>query len=542
MNDVGSHCMQLVVAYLFQARMIAPQTAVLSALQVVMNFIAGTAFDSTCLNFAGESRQNAAGGSTWAATLVHPVGKDADAVQFNCLWRTSASVVKALQVEAAIALRLLQIGSDTSFHRLFLEDAGCLARYDMVFTMTLVTTASSSSSTNGAYDDTDSGGNDDAEDEVAQLDMTLPQHVCAKVYSTAVKALANRAKVVSATIQRHHQQSVVGASGGLVPSSSSSSSLSLDIKASPHAQGDSWVVRLGVVLDADHAQRKVEKGPSPIDSATATLEATDATAVAAFRSFWGAKCELRRFKDGSIVDAVVWSQADVMQLPRFASSAASSSRELTGELVTELIVRYVLGRVMPRYAGPSGQSLAVVGSLDLSLPEATVAAGAAMKDPRKEQQHESKGRLTAAGLVSAKVKFLRAVESLDRLRGILTSDMKDLPLIFESVSGLSPELRYTSTLPPTPQPLLLKSKELVKPFLSGQPVSLLTQPMLLVGVVEGGGKWPEDVTAARKLKTAMMVRMASLLRKQFEVGKVLQLLKFGLLVCCSRSQMSAEYC
>ena len=231
-----------------------------------------------------------------------------------------------------------------------------------------------------------------------------------------------------------------------------------------------------------------------------------------------------------------------MQLPRFASSAASSSRELTGELVTELIVRYVLGRVMPRYAGPSGQSLAVVGSLDLSLPEATVAAGAAMKDPRKEQQHESKGRLTAAGLVSAKVKFLRAVESLDRLRGILTSDMKDLPLIIESVSGLSPELRYTSTLPPTPQPLLLKSKELVKPFLSGQPVSLLTQPMLLVGVVEGGGKWPEDVTAARKLKTAMMVRMASLLRKQFEVGKVLQLLKFGLLVCCSRSQMSAEYC
>ena len=77
-NDIGSHCIQLIVAYLFQARMIAPQTAVLSALQVVMNFIAGTAFDSTCLNFAGESRQNAVGGSTWAATLVHLVGKDAD--------------------------------------------------------------------------------------------------------------------------------------------------------------------------------------------------------------------------------------------------------------------------------------------------------------------------------------------------------------------------------------------------------------------------------------------------------------------------------
>ena len=469
--------------------MIAPQTAVLSALQVVMNFIAGTAFDSTCLNFAGESRQNAVGGSTWAATLVHPVGKD--------------------------ALRLLQIGSDTSFRRLFLEDAGFLARYDMVFTMTLAATASSSSnSINGTHDDATNGGIDETEDEVAQLDMTPLQHVCAKVYSTAVKALANRAKVVSATIhwQHQHQQSVMGAPGGLLSSSSP-----LDIRATPRTHGDCWVVRLGIVLDADHAQRKVEKGPSPIDSATATLEATDATAVAAFRSFWGAKCELRRFKDGSIVDAVVWSQTDVMQLPRFAissaSSAACSSGEITGEVLTELIVRYVLGRVVPRHAGPAGQSIAVVGSLDQRLPEAAVAA-ATMK---KEQQLGPKGGLMV-GLVSAKLKFLRAVESLDRLRGILTSDMKDLPLIFESVSGLSPELRYTSTLLPTPQPLLLKSKELVKPFLSGQPVSLLTQPMLVVGVVEGGGKWPDDVAAARKLKTAMMVRMASLLRKQFEVS------------------------
>jgi hypothetical protein len=68
-----------------------------------------------------------------------------------------------------------------------------------------------------------------------------------------------------------------------------------------------------------------------------------------------------------------------------------------------------------------------------------------------------------------------------------------------------------------PQPLLLKSKELVKPFLTGLPVSLATHPFLVVGTVEGGGKWPSDPEAARKIKTALLVRTAGLLRSQFEV-------------------------
>jgi U3 small nucleolar RNA-associated protein 22 len=31
-------------------------------------------------------------------------------------------------------------------------------------------------------------------------------------------------------------------------------------------------------------------------------------AAAVFREFWGDKAELRRFKDGSILEAVVWEQ------------------------------------------------------------------------------------------------------------------------------------------------------------------------------------------------------------------------------------------
>ena len=465
----------MVVAYLFQTRQIGAQTTVLGALQVVMNFIAGTVFESTHLNFAGERKDNVRQG-TWAATLLHPVGKDADAVPFNCLWRVSPSAIQALQTEATIAMKLLQAGSDTSFRRLFLEDVLCLGRYDMVFTM--VVAKDGGDGVHRALEKT-------AAEEVACLDMTLPQYVCGEVYTTLTKALTNRTKIISATIHKR--------------GSSATAPSSWDIETAPPTS--EVTVRVGLVLDADHSRRKVDKGPSPIDDASALREA-GAAAVVEFRSFWGPKCELRRFKDGTIVDAVVWSAADAVSLRTSTPNtvALAAGAEMTGELVVEAISRYVLRRFLPDYGG---NAIAVVGSLDHKLPE--FGQSHASNEARQEVK-------------PARVNFLNAVEALDKLRGILTSDMKDLPLLFESVSGLAPELRYTSKLPPAPQPMLLKSKELVKPLLSGQPLSLLTHPMLVVGVVEGGGKWPSDPVAARKMKTALLIRISSLLSKQFEVS------------------------
>ena len=108
----------------------------------------------------------------------------------------------------------------------------------------------------------------------------------------------------------------------------------------------------------------------------------------------------------------------------------------------------------------------------------------------------------------------------DKLRRILTSDMKDLPLVFESISGSQASLRYTSTLPPTPHPLLLSSRDMLKEY-SGVSISLVAQPMLIVGQVEGGGKWPTEVEAAKKIKTALLQRTGHLLRMQFEVSQLL---------------------
>ena len=53
---------------------------------------------------------------------------------------------------------------------------------------------------------------------------------------------------------------------------------------------------IGLTVNAESAGRSVDHGPSPRDE----------TESASFRRFWGDKAELRRFKDGSIRETLVW--------------------------------------------------------------------------------------------------------------------------------------------------------------------------------------------------------------------------------------------
>ena len=54
---------------------------------------------------------------------------------------------------------------------------------------------------------------------------------------------------------------------------------------------------VGLLLDADNVGRAVDHGPP----------AEEKEEAASFRAFWGEKAELRRFKDGSILESLVWS-------------------------------------------------------------------------------------------------------------------------------------------------------------------------------------------------------------------------------------------
>lgn len=69
------------------------------------------------------------------------------------------------------------------------------------------------------------------------------------------------------------------------------------VRSKAPSKKSSHDVSVGFLLDADNVGRVVDHGPP----------AEEKEEAAAFRAFWGEKSELRRFKDGSILESLVWS-------------------------------------------------------------------------------------------------------------------------------------------------------------------------------------------------------------------------------------------
>ncbi|KAL3436050.1 Nrap protein [Aspergillus tetrazonus] len=79
-------------------------------------------------------------------------------------------------------------------------------------------------------------------------------------------------------------------------STSPTSAWSVETKGQRKSMARSFYV--GLLLNSENATRVVDHGPS----------AEEKDAAASFRAFWGEKAELRRFKDGSIRESLVWSE------------------------------------------------------------------------------------------------------------------------------------------------------------------------------------------------------------------------------------------
>lgn len=90
-------------------------------------------------------------------------------------------------------------------------------------------------------------------------------------------------------------------------------------------------------MNPEEASRAVDRGPS----------ADDKVAAAAFRKFWGEKAELRRFKDGSIIESLIWTvkgqQRSILQqivlyvLNRHVASIPTQSIQFVMESISYLL-------------------------------------------------------------------------------------------------------------------------------------------------------------------------------------------------------------
>ncbi|KAI9707269.1 MAG: hypothetical protein M1836_000229 [Candelina mexicana] len=212
--------------------------------------------------------------------------------------------------------------------------------------------------------------------------------------------------------------------------------------ARPTTKGDSHILA-GLLINATNAGRTVDHGPSVEDKEGAT----------AFRKFWGNKAELRRFKDGSILESLIW--------PDHKSRAS--------------LIRTIIVYLLTRHFGVEVAQRAVfVGDgFDLLILQ---------KDGGELAEPQFQPLMTAFGTIGKELQAL-----------------KGMPLQVRQISASSPTLRYSSIHVPA---ISLQQEHRI-------PADVVIQ-------FEGSSRWPDDIIAIQRTKIALLLKMCALITESID--------------------------
>ncbi|KAF0696933.1 Aste57867_12352 [Aphanomyces stellatus] len=415
----------MLLLYLVHAGKLAMTASAETMFKVWLQFVATTDLAATALYFPASSHDDDTTTTIVDSVVPTPAGLAAFQAAFdvvllgpsgrlNLLGRVSRSAWTELQWLAQQSWHVLPKATAEAFQFVFIDRHSIWTRYDEYIWVPVDAAAVS------AY----------APPSVAAgqgVDCVLP----ATVAAVAAQALGNRVHRVRA----------------LVAASKTMSEWSL-----AHAPPSLTKIALGLSLDPDHAQRIVDKGP----------EADDADAAASFRAFWQTKAELRRFKDGSIVEAVVWDDVPPSQ-----------------------IVAHVVAIIVP-----------------LHLPN-VIADGAAITSSNQTWNEEAYN-------VAPLLKAWNALQAT--LRDV---DDTALPLKVQDVQLIAPPLRRTAAHAPTPHPLAGGAAAKGAKF-----VTTTLDPYHVVLQFESSSSWPTTATAVAKAKLGFYVQLALVLEKHVTAVEV----------------------
>ncbi|KAL8698427.1 MAG: hypothetical protein Q9224_001856 [Gallowayella concinna] len=195
-------------------------------------------------------------------------------------------------------------------------------------------------------------------------------------------------------------------------------------------------VIVGLFLNPEHCSRTVDRGPPVEDKEASTL----------FRRFWGDKAELRRFKDGTILESLIWDNS-------------GSKRAVIHSIISHILHRHLRHY---RHGSDHGHS----GAFDRLLPQQT------------STQPSILGPFSAA-----MTSFEHLMKSIRAMEG--------LPLQIRQIFATSPALRYSSLLAPAAG----KQQRPVRP------IELLIQ-------FESSTRWPENLFAVQRTKAAFLLKVA----------------------------------
>lgn len=226
--------------------------------------------------------------------------------------------------------------------------------------------------------------------------------------------------------------------------------------AASSASYSSQTLVVGIIFDREEHARILDMGPS----------AEQAEACQSWKTFWGSKSELRRFKDGNISESVVWN----VQRPEERIR------------IPGLIVQWLL----KRHFG--------VEETDVDWP----LAGCQTLTQTPFSAHQL---VNMAG--SEKLAFRPVFEAFDELYKALKAKDDDLPLTILNFTPMSPALRYTSTYIPHPVDV---GRVATSPECLGYvaPAEVLIQ-------FESSGRWPDDLVAIQKIKLAFMAKLSEVI-------------------------------
>ncbi|TFK31610.1 Nrap protein [Crucibulum laeve] len=222
------------------------------------------------------------------------------------------------------------------------------------------------------------------------------------------------------------------------------------------------VIYVGLIHNPQQAFRLVDHGP--------TADEQDQSLIERFRELWGDKAELRRFKDGRILESVIWEVKN-----------ADERAHVPGK-----VVRHILKRHFGLQEG-AVQTWQTSFDSVLRLPESisSVYLGSGVPAGFK-------------AAISAYDNLVKAIKTLD----------DDLPLSLLNVSPTSELLRYTNVFSPVPLPVSIAD---ILP-----PNARYLSPIDIVLEFEKSSKWPDDLKAIQKIKLAFFERLASVLMESKE--------------------------
>ena len=228
-------------------------------------------------------------------------------------------------------------------------------------------------------------------------------------------------------------------------------------KARPISEAQSPLIPaiyVGLIYNSENAFRLVDHGPP--------AEEQDSDATREFRQLWGNKAELRRFKDGRIIESVVWE--------------VKTSDERAH--IPAAIVRHLL-------------------NYHFGIPVNDIQTVQTYFDAKLRLQDDVSRLFQASGSPGG---FKSALSAFDNLVKSLRS-LEEVPLTLSTVSPVSEYLRYTSSLSPVPIP---HSTHLALP----EPLRYVPTINIILEF-EKSTKWPEDLRAVQQVKLAFFEAIAT---------------------------------